>query len=207
MQDGVCRIVFNQQMEFAAGEPLIGVSATGQTQAAVNITFEVNRRYPQERPIAITSLDQSRDAAPKHPSGKTLYHVVASRKRISGRQLYVGRRRLRYGRRARAGVQGLSFLHRRVNRSAFTERPDDSRAGAASPLTSGTTEYASCPDAGELRRGAREPAPALCEGAVEPAGLTPVPGTPATIECRDNPSIGGRTGRLTLAAGFRFPRH
>lgn len=41
---GVCQIVSNQQMEFAAGEPLIGVSATGQTRAAVNITFEVNRR-------------------------------------------------------------------------------------------------------------------------------------------------------------------
>jgi uncharacterized phosphosugar-binding protein len=73
---GVCRIVFNQQMEFAAGEPLIGVSATGQTQAAVNIAFEFNRRYPHNRPIAITSLDQSRDAAPKHSSGKALYHVV-----------------------------------------------------------------------------------------------------------------------------------
>jgi hypothetical protein len=41
---GVCQIVSNQQTEFAAGEPLIGVSATGQTRAAVNITFEVNRR-------------------------------------------------------------------------------------------------------------------------------------------------------------------
>jgi hypothetical protein len=37
-------MVSNQQMEFAAGQPLIAVSATGQTQAAVNITFEVNRR-------------------------------------------------------------------------------------------------------------------------------------------------------------------
>jgi hypothetical protein len=61
---GVCRIMFNQQMEFAAGEPLIGVSATGQTQAAVDIALEFNGRYPHNPLIAITSLEQSRDAAP-----------------------------------------------------------------------------------------------------------------------------------------------
>jgi uncharacterized phosphosugar-binding protein len=64
------------EFEFAAGEPLIVVSATGQTQAAVDIALEFNRRYPHNPFIAITSLQQSRDAAPKHSSGKTLYHVV-----------------------------------------------------------------------------------------------------------------------------------
>jgi len=68
------------EFEFAAGEPLIVVSATGQTQAAVDIALEFNRRYPQNPLVAITSLEQSRDAAPKHSSEKTLYHVVQQAK-------------------------------------------------------------------------------------------------------------------------------
>lgn len=64
------------EFEFAANEPLIVVSATGQTQAAVDIALEFNRRYPQNPLIAIASLEQSRDSLPKHSSGKTLYHVV-----------------------------------------------------------------------------------------------------------------------------------
>lgn len=64
------------EFEFAANEPLIVVSATGQTQAAVDIALEFNRRYPDNPLIAIVSLQQSREGAPKHSSGKTLYHVV-----------------------------------------------------------------------------------------------------------------------------------
>jgi uncharacterized phosphosugar-binding protein len=69
------------EFEFAAGGPLIVVSATGQTPAAVDIALEFNRRYPQNPLIAITSLQQSRDAAPKHSSGKTMYHVVKQAKK------------------------------------------------------------------------------------------------------------------------------
>lgn len=68
--------VLLDEFEFAAGEPLIVVSATGQTQAAVDIALEFNRRYPENPLIAIVSLTQSRDAAPKHSSGMTLFHVV-----------------------------------------------------------------------------------------------------------------------------------
>jgi uncharacterized phosphosugar-binding protein len=68
--------VMLSEFEIAAGEPLIVVSATGQTQAGVDIAIEFNRRYPDNPIIAICSLLQSRDAAPKHSSGKTLYHVV-----------------------------------------------------------------------------------------------------------------------------------
>jgi len=64
------------EFEFAADEPLVVVSATGQTQAAVDIALEFNRRYPHNPLIAIASLRQSREGAPKHSSGKTLYHVV-----------------------------------------------------------------------------------------------------------------------------------
>lgn len=69
------------EFEFAAGEPLVVVSATGQTQAAVDIAIEFNRRYPHNPLVAITSLQQSREALPKHSSGKTLYHVVTGAER------------------------------------------------------------------------------------------------------------------------------
>jgi uncharacterized phosphosugar-binding protein len=65
------------EFDFAAGEPLVVVSATGQTQAAVDVALEFNHRYPDNPLIAITSLDQSRNAVPKHSSGKTLFHVVS----------------------------------------------------------------------------------------------------------------------------------
>jgi len=64
------------EFEFAAGEPLIVVSATGQTQAAVDIAIEFNRRYPDNPIVAIASREQSSTSAAKHSSGKTLFHVV-----------------------------------------------------------------------------------------------------------------------------------
>lgn len=69
------------EFEFGPGEPLVVVSATGQTQSAVDIALEFNRRYPQNPLVAITSLEQSRQAPPKHSSGKTLFHVVEEAKR------------------------------------------------------------------------------------------------------------------------------
>lgn len=68
------------EFEFAPAEPLIVVSATGQTQAAVDIAIEFTRRYPDNPLIVISSLVQSREAPPKHSSGKTLYHVVKEAK-------------------------------------------------------------------------------------------------------------------------------
>lgn len=70
---GACLL---DEFEFGAGEPLIVVSATGQTQAAVDVAIEFNRRYPAHPIIAITSREQSSTAKPKHSSGRTLYHVV-----------------------------------------------------------------------------------------------------------------------------------
>jgi uncharacterized phosphosugar-binding protein len=64
------------EFEFASDEPLVVVSATGQTQAAVDIALEFNRRYPLNPLVAIVSLMQSREGAAKHSSGKTLYHVI-----------------------------------------------------------------------------------------------------------------------------------
>jgi uncharacterized phosphosugar-binding protein len=69
------------EFEFGASEPLIVVSATGQTQAAVDIALEFNRRYPKNPLVAIVSLEQSRQSPPKHSSNKTLYHVVKQAER------------------------------------------------------------------------------------------------------------------------------
>lgn len=57
-------------------EPLIVVSATGQTAAAVDIALEFIRRYPENPIITIASLEQARTGAPKHSSGKTLFHLM-----------------------------------------------------------------------------------------------------------------------------------
>lgn len=61
----------------AAGEPLVVVSATGQTQAAVDIALEWVKRYPDNPIICIASKEQASASAPKHSSGKTLWHVAA----------------------------------------------------------------------------------------------------------------------------------
>lgn len=69
------------EFEFAANEPLVVVSATGQTPAAVDIALEFNRRYPDNPLVAVTSLVQSREGRPKHSCGKTLYHVIEKARR------------------------------------------------------------------------------------------------------------------------------
>lgn len=64
-----------------AKAPLVVISATGQTQAAVDIALEFGRRYPENPLVVIASLIQASQAPPKHSSGKTLHHVVAEAKR------------------------------------------------------------------------------------------------------------------------------
>ena len=65
----------------AAGEPLIVVSATGQTQAAVDIAREWVKRYPDNPLVCIASKEQAATAAPKHSSGQTLWHVAEQARR------------------------------------------------------------------------------------------------------------------------------
>lgn len=64
------------EVDVAPGEPLIVVSATGQTQAAVDIALEFIRRHPDNPLVVIASKIQASTAPPKHSSGKTLYHVA-----------------------------------------------------------------------------------------------------------------------------------
>jgi uncharacterized phosphosugar-binding protein len=42
----------------------------------VDVALAFNRRYPRHPLIALCSLEQSRDALPKHSSGQNLYHVI-----------------------------------------------------------------------------------------------------------------------------------
>jgi uncharacterized phosphosugar-binding protein len=69
------------EVDIAPGEPLVVVSATGQTQAAVDIALEFTHRHFDNPLVAIASETQAREGAPKHSSGKTLYHVVHDAKR------------------------------------------------------------------------------------------------------------------------------
>lgn len=77
--EGLGKVLLSE-FDVAADEPLVVVSATGQTQAAVDIAIEFSQRYPDNPVIAICSLEQSRQAPPKHSSGKTLFDVIASAK-------------------------------------------------------------------------------------------------------------------------------
>ena len=69
------------EVAIAGNEPLVAISATGQTQAAVDIAVEFSRRYPENPLVVIASLIQASQASAKHSSGKTLYHVAAEAKR------------------------------------------------------------------------------------------------------------------------------
>jgi len=64
------------EFDVAPGEPLIAISATGQTQTAVDIALAWVRRYPKNPLVVIASRAQARQGAPKHSSGKTLWHVA-----------------------------------------------------------------------------------------------------------------------------------
>lgn len=58
------------------GEPLVAISATGQTQAAVDMALAWIRRYPENPLVVVASRIQASQGKPKHSSGKTLWHVA-----------------------------------------------------------------------------------------------------------------------------------
>lgn len=69
------------EVDFGEKDVFVAISATGTTPAAVDIALEFNKRYPTLPIVAISSLLQSRDATPKHSSGKNLYHVIQEAQR------------------------------------------------------------------------------------------------------------------------------
>ena len=68
--------VMLDEVEIGPHDAFVAISATGQTQAAVDFAIEVSRRYPRHPLVCIASREQASQAAPKHSSGKTLWHVV-----------------------------------------------------------------------------------------------------------------------------------
>ena len=64
------------EYDIAPGEPLLAVSATGQTIAAVDIALAWRRRFPANPLVLLCSHEQARQGAPKHSSGKTFWHLA-----------------------------------------------------------------------------------------------------------------------------------
>lgn len=65
-----------EEFDVAPGEPLLVISATGQTQAAVDMARAWVARYPRNPLVVICSVAQSDSAPPKHTSGMNLTHVA-----------------------------------------------------------------------------------------------------------------------------------
>lgn len=72
---------FLNEIDIGPHDVFVVISATGTTGAAVDIALAFNGRYPHHPLIALTSLEQAREAKPKHSSGKNLYHVVQEAER------------------------------------------------------------------------------------------------------------------------------
>jgi uncharacterized phosphosugar-binding protein len=65
-----------QEADIGQHDVLMVISATGQTQAAVDFALESSRQYPDNPLVCMASLEQASQAPPKHSCGKTLYHVA-----------------------------------------------------------------------------------------------------------------------------------
>lgn len=64
------------EFDVGQGEPLVAISATGQTTAAVDMALAWRQRYPSNPLILLCSREQAQRGAPKHSSGKTFWHVA-----------------------------------------------------------------------------------------------------------------------------------
>ncbi len=78
--EGLGEVMLNE-FDFGPHDALLVISATGTTVAAVDMALAFNRRYPHHPLIALCSLEQAREAPPKHSSGQNLYHVIQSAER------------------------------------------------------------------------------------------------------------------------------
>ncbi|MBI5425815.1 MAG: sugar isomerase domain-containing protein [Opitutae bacterium] len=67
--------------DIGPGEPLLVITATGTTPAAVDIAREWVARYPDNPIVGLCSAAQSARATPKHSSGENLSHVIARARR------------------------------------------------------------------------------------------------------------------------------
>lgn len=77
--EGLGEIILNEY-NIGPYDVLVVVSATGTTAAAVDMALAFQRRYPDHPLIVLCSLEQAREAPPKHSSGLNLYHVIQASK-------------------------------------------------------------------------------------------------------------------------------
>jgi uncharacterized phosphosugar-binding protein len=68
--------VLLDEIEVGPHDVFVTISATGQTQAAVDFALEVSMRYPEHPLVCLASKEQASTAAPKHSCGMTLWHVA-----------------------------------------------------------------------------------------------------------------------------------
>jgi len=68
--------VLLDEVDIGPRDVFVVISATGQTQAAVDFALEASRRYPNHPLVCIASKEQASQAAPKHSCGKTLWHIA-----------------------------------------------------------------------------------------------------------------------------------
>jgi len=73
--EGLGDLLLNE-VDFGPHDTLLVVSATGTTAAAVDMALAFIRRYPDHPLIILCSAEQSRNAPPKHSSGKNLHDVA-----------------------------------------------------------------------------------------------------------------------------------
>lgn len=78
--EGLGEVMLNEY-DIGPHDAMLVISATGTTAAAVDMALAFNRRYPHHPLIALCSLEQARDARPKHSSGQNLYHVIRAAER------------------------------------------------------------------------------------------------------------------------------
>lgn len=64
------------EFDVGEGEPLLTISATGQTSAAVDIALAWRQRYPANPLVLLCSREQARQGEAKHSSGKTFWHIA-----------------------------------------------------------------------------------------------------------------------------------
>lgn len=73
--------VLMDEVSIGEHDVFIAISATGQTQAAVDFAQEVSKRYPNNPLVCLASKEQASEATPKHSCGKTLYHLAQEHKK------------------------------------------------------------------------------------------------------------------------------
>ncbi len=65
------------EYDFGPKDVLVVITATGTTPAAVDTAIAFTTRYPKLAIVGIASMEQSKNASPKHSSGNNLHHVIA----------------------------------------------------------------------------------------------------------------------------------